>query len=122
MGTFGEKLLIPHSSGIYKLPKLHKLDYVSRGNSAATPQHGLVRVQIFHCREVLVSDADDNDAHGEIRGIDDGIFCIINVRYDTVCNYKQDKILPAILVCICEFSHMIDDRREICGPVKGDCL
>ena len=110
--TFGKQLLVPSSSGIYKLPELHKLDNVSGGHSSTTPQHGPIRVQIFHGRKVLIPDANDDDAHGEIRGVDDGIFCLVDVRYDAVLSRRGMEINYYVR----GFLHMYAYLTQVCLP------
>lgn len=56
-------------------------------------QDPVVTVQHLHVAEVGVPDPDDDDGHGEVRGLDDGLPRVGHVGDDAVRQDQQDEVL-----------------------------
>lgn len=71
-----------------------KLDDVPQdGLSFGRPQDPVITIQHLHVTEVGVSDPDDDDGHGEVGGLNDGLPGVSHVSDDAVRQDQQDEVL-----------------------------
>lgn len=83
---------------MFEVPKWHKLDNVSKhGLALGRPQDAVIAVQHLHVTEISVAHADDDDGHGEVGGVDDGLSGVSHVCDDAVCQDQQDEVLLKVL-------------------------
>lgn len=83
---------------MFEVPKWHKLDNVSKHRLAlGRPQDAIITIQHLHVTEISVAHADDDDGHGEVRGVDDGLPGVSHVRDDAVRQDQQDEILLKVV-------------------------
>lgn len=68
-------------------------DVPEDGLSFGRPQDPVVAVQHLHVAEVGVPDPDDDDGHGEVGGLDDGLPGVGHVGDDAVGQDQQDEVL-----------------------------
>jgi len=68
-------------------------DVPEDGFSFGRPQDPVVAVQHLHVAEVGVPDADDDDGHGEVGGLHDGLPGVGHVGDDAVRQDQQDEVL-----------------------------
>lgn len=79
---------------ILELPEWHKLDDVSHGGLARLrAQTSIVSIQELHGTEVCPPYSDNDDRHGQTRGVDDGAACIIHVCDHSVSDDQQNVVL-----------------------------
>lgn len=72
----------------------NKLDNVAEdGLSLWRTQDPVVSVQYLHVREVRVSHANDDDGHGQVGGVHDGLARVCHVGDDAIRQDQQDEIL-----------------------------
>lgn len=71
-----------------------KLDDVPQdGLPLRRTQDPVVPVQYLHVGEVGVPHADDDDRHGQVGGVHDGLPRVRHVGDDAVCQDQQDEVL-----------------------------
>lgn len=71
-----------------------ELDDVAQDRLAlGRPQDPVVAVQDLHVGEVGVAHADDDDGHGEVGGVHDGLPRVGHVGDDAVGQDEQDEVL-----------------------------
>ena len=114
---FCQHFLVPGVSA-NELPEFDKLDDVASGNATSGSEKLLVRIELFHGREVLVADADDDYRHGKRRGVDDGVFRGFEIGDDAVGKNEEDEVLAAVLIGACEPRNVLDDRRKVRRAVE----
>lgn len=68
-------------------------DVPEDGFSSGWSQDPVIAVQHLHVAEVSAPDPDDDDGHGEVGGLDDGLPGVGHVRDDAVRQDQQDEIL-----------------------------
>ena len=68
-------------------------DVPEDGLSFRRSQDPVVAVQHLHVAEVGVPDPDDDDRHGEVGGLDDGLPRVGHVGDDAVRQDQQDEVL-----------------------------
>lgn len=86
------------SAYVLEVPKWHKLDNVSEHRLAlGRPQDPIVTIQHLHVAKIGVAHADDDDGHGEVRGVDDGLSGVSHVCDDAIRQDQQDEILLEVL-------------------------
>lgn len=79
---------------VFEVPEGHKLDDVSKDRlSLGRPQNPIITIQHLHVTEVSVPHSDDDDRHGEVGGVDNGLPGVSHVCDDTVCQDQQDEVL-----------------------------
>lgn len=72
----------------------NKLDDVSQdGLPLRRTQDAVVPVQYLHVGEVRVPHADDDDRHGQVGGVHDGLPRVRHVGDDAVRQDQQDEVL-----------------------------
>lgn len=81
-------------TNVFEVPERDELDDVPQdGLSFRRSQDPIVAVQHLHVAEVGVPNPNDDDGHGEVGGLDDGLPCVSHVSNDTVCQDQQDEVL-----------------------------
>lgn len=94
---------------VFEVPEGHKLDDVSKDRLAlGRPQNPIVTIQHLHVTEVSVPHAHNDDGHGEVGGMDDGLPSVCHVRDDTVSQDQQDEVL------------LLSDARDRGGRRAGE--
>ena len=79
---------------VLKLPEGNKLHDVPQGSHARSrAQNPIVSVQDLHGAEVRPSYPDDDDGHGQLRGVDDGAEGLVHVCDHPVSDDQQHKVL-----------------------------
>lgn len=79
---------------MFEVAEGDKLDDVPEdGLSFGRPKDPVVAVQHLHVAEVGVPDADDDDGHGEVGGLHDGLPRVGHVGDDAVRQDEQDEVL-----------------------------
>jgi len=79
---------------VLELPEWNKLHDVPHGGLARSrAQNSIVAVQELHGAEVRPSYPDDDDGHGQLRGVDDGAARLVHVCDHSVGDDQQDKVL-----------------------------
>lgn len=86
------------SAYMFEVPKWHKLDDVSKHRlTLGRPQDAIITIQHLHVTEIRVAHPNDDDWHGEVRGVDDGLPGVSHVGDDAVRQDQQDEILLKLL-------------------------
>ena len=79
---------------MFEVPEGHELDDVAKdGLSLGRPQNPIVAIQHLHVTEVCVAHSHDDDRHGEVGGMDDGLPRVGHVCDDPVSQDQQDEVL-----------------------------
>lgn len=79
---------------VFEVLERDKLDDVAEdGLPLWRAQDPIVPVQDLHVREVGVSHADDDDGHGQVGGVHDGLARVCHVGDDAVGQDQQDEVL-----------------------------
>lgn len=79
---------------VFEVPEGHKLDNVTKHRfPLGGPQDAVIAVQHLHITEVRVAHSHDDDRHGQVGGMDDGLPGVSHVRDDTIGENQQDEIL-----------------------------
>lgn len=55
-------------------------------------QDPVVPVKYLHVCEVRVSHPNDDDRHGQVGGVHDGLACVRHVSDDAVCQDQEDEV------------------------------
>lgn len=78
---------------MFEVLERDKLDDVAEdGLPLRRAQDAVVPVQDLHVREVGVAHADDDDGHGQVGGVHDGLARVRHVGDDAVGQDQQDEI------------------------------
>lgn len=83
--TFWILLFYTH---MFEVAEWHKLHNVPKdGFSFRRAEDSIITVQHLHVAEIRTANADDDDGHGQVGGVNDGLSCICHV-----CDYsiRQD--------------------------------
>lgn len=79
---------------MFEVPEGHKLDDVSKNRfSSRWIQDPFTTVQHLHVTEISIANANNNDGHGEVGGLNDGLPCVGHVSNDTICQDEEDEVL-----------------------------
>lgn len=86
------------SAYMFEVPKWHKLDNVSKHRLAlGRPQDAIITIQHLHVTKISVAHPDDDDRHGEVGGVDNGLSGVSHVCDDAIRQDQQDEILLKLL-------------------------
>lgn len=86
------------SAYMFEVPKWHKLDNISKHRLAlGRPQDPIITIQHLHVTKIGVPHPDDDDWHGKVRGMDNGLSGVSHVCDDAVRQNQQDEILLKLL-------------------------
>lgn len=92
-----------------------KLDDVSQdGLPLRRTQDPVVPVQYLHVGEVRVPHADDDDRHGQVGGVHDGLPRVRHVGDDAVRQDQQDEVL------LRDGGELMGGRGGGCGDVREE--
>lgn len=84
----------PRYAYVFEVPEGHELNNVSQDRlSFGRPQNSVVAVQHLHVAEVSVAHPHNDDRHGEVGGVDDGLPGVGHVCDDAVGQDQQDEVL-----------------------------
>lgn len=79
---------------MFEVSEGHELNDVSKDRlSLGRPQDPVVAIQHLHVAEVGIAHAHDDDRHGEVGGVDDGLPGVSHVCDDAVGQDQQDEVL-----------------------------
>lgn len=79
---------------MFEVLERDKLDDVAEdGLPLWRTQDPVIPVQNLHVGEVRISHTDDDDRHGQVGGVHDGLARVRHVGNDAVCQDQQDEIL-----------------------------
>lgn len=77
------------SAYVFEVPKWHKLDNVSKNRFAlGRPQDAIITIQHLHVTEISVAHPNNDDWHGQVRGVDNGLSGVSHVCDDAI---RQDQ-------------------------------
>lgn len=83
--TFTPAERMEKSAYMFEVPKWHKLDNVSKHRLAlGRPQDPIITIQHLHVTKIGVSHPDDDDWHGKVRGMDNGLPGVSHVCDDAI--------------------------------------
>ena len=78
---------------LFELSEGHKLDDVtSDWLTAGGPQHPVVPVQLIHGREVRAAHAHDDEGHGQVGGLHDGLLRVAHIAQHTIRQKQQNEV------------------------------
>ena len=98
---------------MFEVPKWHKLDNVSKHRLAlGRPQDPIIAIQHLHVAKIGVPHPNDDDWHGKVRGMDNGLSGVSHVCDDAIRQNQQDEILLKLL----------DKKWKIVSLVFQSCL
>ena len=79
---------------ILELPEWYKLDDVPHGRLAGSrAQNSVIPIQELHSTEVRPPHPNNDDGHGQTRGVDDGLAGVVHVCDHAVSDDEQNKVL-----------------------------
>lgn len=79
---------------ITEIPERNKLhDVPDRLFPRVGPQDTGVSIQELHGGKVSVANTDDDDGHGELGGLNDGVASLVHVADDAVCDDEEREVL-----------------------------
>lgn len=79
---------------MFEVPERHELDNVSKDRlSLGRPQNPIIAIQHLHVTEVSIAHSHNDDRHGEVGGMDDGLPGVGHVCDDAVGQDQQDEVL-----------------------------
>lgn len=77
-----------------KVTEGHELDNVSEdGFSFGRAQNAVIAIQHLHITEVCVAYSHNDNGHGEVGGVYDGLPRVRHVCYNSICQDQQNEIL-----------------------------
>ena len=77
-----------------ELAEWHKRDDVPQDRlSFRRAKDSIISVQSLHISKVSVSHANDDDGHGQVGGVNDGLSSVRHVRNHTVRQDQEDEVL-----------------------------
>lgn len=89
---------VEKSAYVFEVPKWHKLDNVSKHRLAlGWPQDPIIAIQHLHVTKIGVPHPNDDDWHGKVRGMDNGLSGVSHVCDDAIRQDQQDEILLKLL-------------------------
>lgn len=79
---------------MFKVTEGDELDDVPQHRfSFGRAQDPVISIQSLHVGEVCVSHTNDDDGHGQVRGVNDGVPCVGHVCDHTIRQDEEDKVL-----------------------------
>lgn len=79
---------------MFEVVEGHKLHNVPQdGFSFRRAEDSIITVQHLHVTEIRAAYADNDDGHGQVRGVDDGLSSVRHICDHTVRQYEQDEVL-----------------------------
>lgn len=79
---------------VTEIPEGDELHNIADGLLAGVgPQHAGISIQELHGGEVGVANADDDDGHGQLGRLDDGVAGLVHVADDAVCDDEESEVL-----------------------------
>lgn len=61
--------------------------------SCVGPQDAGVSIQELHGSKVCVADTDDDDGHGKLGRLHNGVTCLVHIADDAVCYDEESEVL-----------------------------
>lgn len=78
---------------MFEVVEWHELNNVSQDRfSFRRAEYSIIPIQHLHVAEIRVAHADDDDRHGQVGGVDDGLSCVCHICDHSICQDQQYKI------------------------------